>query len=47
MCTGSHVLRVVLRDENMVLEKIVVDLGGLRESYLGPPESHYSPAPNE
>ncbi|KAH3913606.1 hypothetical protein HBH56_105320 [Parastagonospora nodorum] len=47
MCTGSHVLRVVLRDENMVSEKIVVDLGGLRESYLGPPESHYSPAPNE
>ncbi|KAH3999326.1 hypothetical protein HBI56_081370 [Parastagonospora nodorum] len=44
---GELPAEVVLRDENMGSEKIVVDLGGLRESYLGPPESHYSPAPNE
>ena len=43
-CTGMHVLRVLLRDENVVVEKIVVDLDELRESYLGPPESHCSRA---
>lgn len=46
-CTGPHVLRVLLREENVVLEKIVVDLGGLRESYLGPHESFYARAPRE
>jgi hypothetical protein len=37
---GVHVLKVVMHDENMALEKIVVDLGGVRDSYLGPPESY-------
>jgi hypothetical protein len=39
---GKHVLKVSLYDENMALEKVVIDLGGVRESYLGPPESVYA-----
>ncbi|KAE8141745.1 hypothetical protein BDV38DRAFT_296360 [Aspergillus pseudotamarii] len=38
---GLHTLRVRLQNENCVLEKIVVDLGGVRDSYLGPPESFF------
>jgi hypothetical protein len=40
--TGAHKLKILLQDENTALEKIVVDLGGVRESYLGPPESFYA-----
>lgn len=36
---GSHVLRVKLKHPNVLLEKLVLDLGGLRSSYLGPPPS--------
>ncbi|EMD60268.1 glycoside hydrolase family 115 protein [Bipolaris sorokiniana ND90Pr] len=39
---GAHTLKILLQDENMALEKIVVDLGGVRESYLGPPASFYA-----
>ncbi|KAH6618449.1 hypothetical protein C7974DRAFT_474304 [Boeremia exigua] len=39
--TGAHTLKISLRHENLVLEKIVIDVGGMRESYLGPPESFY------
>lgn len=39
---GAHTLNVLLQDENMALEKIVLDVGGVRESYLGPPESFYA-----
>ncbi|EMD97923.1 glycoside hydrolase family 115 protein [Bipolaris maydis ATCC 48331] len=39
---GMHTLKILLQDENMALEKIVIDLGGARESYLGPPESFYA-----
>lgn len=39
---GGHTLKILLQDENMALEKIVVDVGGVRESYLGPPESFYA-----
>ena len=37
---GYHTLRVWMIDPGMVLEKIVVNTGGLRPSYLGPPESY-------
>ncbi|KAL4945703.1 hypothetical protein BDV06DRAFT_230160 [Aspergillus oleicola] len=36
---GQHELRIRLACQNLILEKIVLDLGGLGESYLGPPES--------
>lgn len=37
--TGDHVLRLRLNHPNLLLEKVVLDLGGVRESYLGPPPS--------
>jgi len=36
---GYHILRYWMVDPGVVLEKIIVDLGGLKPSYLGPPES--------
>ena len=37
---GYHVLKIRMVDPGIVLEKIVVNLGGLKPSYLGPPESY-------
>lgn len=37
--TGEHVLAVWMVDPGVVLQKIVIDAGGLSPSYLGPPES--------
>ncbi|KAF2454677.1 hypothetical protein BDY21DRAFT_290855 [Lineolata rhizophorae] len=36
---GEHVLRYWALEPGVVLMKAVLDLGGVRESYLGPPES--------
>ena len=36
---GPHVIRVFMISPGLVLERITIDLGGLRPSCLGPPES--------
>lgn len=39
---GWHVLKFWLIDPGVVLQKIVIDAGGLKPSYLGPAESFYN-----
>jgi hypothetical protein len=36
---GRHVLKIWMVDPGVVFERIVLDLGGIRPSYLGPTES--------
>lgn len=37
---GAHKLKIWELEPGVVLQKVVVDLGGVRQSYLGPPESY-------
>ena len=37
---GNHTLKYYMVDSGLVLQKIVIETGDLKQTYLGPPESH-------
>lgn len=40
---GYHILKIWMVDQGVVLQKIIVNTGGLKQSYLGPQESYNRP----
>lgn len=38
---GQHTLKIWMVDPGLVIDKIIIGTGGVRESYLGPPETKY------
>ena len=39
--TGRHLLRYWMISPGVILQKAVIDFGGLKPSYLGPPETKF------
>lgn len=38
---GNHVLKFHMVNPGLMLQKLVIDTGGLKKSYLGPESSHF------